>query len=111
MARKKTFGEIKVALATFDTQDNLVRTNEDCKWEQNLNLDDFTPLQGYGLRRFADNKLWFKSQHPIKGIRLNNFRFFHKVKKLSQYHFEVECKRLQEHFDGTDYVEVLITKA
>ena len=126
MARRKTFGAIKVATATFDNQDNLVKIHDrsvklvnpdnpdefvrECDWVQNLNLDNFQPHQVYGLRVFAEGKLWFKSSVPLKGIQLNNFRFFHKVKKINQYHFEVECHRLQEHLDGTDYIEVLIRK-
>lgn len=111
--RFKTFAPALVAVAAFDTQDNLVRVYENNTlgdWLPNLNLDaDFEPQQKFGLRRHEATKLWFKSKVPVRTIRLNNFDKFYRVRKLSDYHFEVECYRLQEHFDNTDYVEVLVT--
>ena len=99
---------VNLQIVEFDTQDNLVKF--ECTQMQNLNLDTFEPLQKFGLRRYTDKKMWFKSTEPLKTIRLNNFNKKYKVKKISPYHFEIKCVNLQEYFDGTDNVEVIISK-
>lgn len=98
---------LRLAFATFDTQDNLIRTN-DVNWTQNLNLETLEPLQDYGLWRFADNKFWVKTKRPAKTIRLNNYPYQYKVKKINNFYFEVKSLRLNEYFDNTDIIEVII---
>ena len=40
---------LNLQIIKFDTQDNIVQIGCECK--QNLNLDNFEPLQDYGLIR------------------------------------------------------------
>ncbi len=44
---------LNLQIIKFDTQDNIVQIG--CEWKQNLNLDNFEPLQDYGLIR-QDNE-------------------------------------------------------
>ena len=69
---------LNLQIIKFDTQDNIVQIG--CEWKQNLNLDNFEPLQDYGLIR-QDKKLFFKTKVPVKSIRLNKFKQRYKVKK------------------------------
>ena len=101
------YGFLNLMIVEFDTEDNIFRTNK-TPWEQNLNLDDMTPLSTYSLWRYSNNKMWFKSKNKIKVIRLNNFNLKHKIKKVSDYHFEIYCSQLQRYFDEKDNIEVIV---
>lgn len=103
-------GAISLQLVKFDTQDNLVKTCEATDWSQNVNLDTFQPLQTYGLWRYAPTKIWFKSKTPVKAIAINNFPYWYKVKRISLYHYEIECKKMQNYFDQTDVIEIIVKK-
>lgn len=100
---------LNLQIVKFDTQDNLVKTC-DGQWSQNVNLDTFEPLGPFGLWRFDNHKIWFKSTTPIKTIRLNNFPYQYKVKKVSPYHFIIKSGRMQDYFDNTDIVEIIVKK-
>lgn len=98
---------LNLQIIKFDTQDNIVQIG--CEWKQNLNLDNFEPLQDYGLIR-QDKKLFFKTKVPVKSIRLNKFKQRYKVKKHGSQLFEIKCVNLQKHFDETDIVEVVVNE-
>lgn len=109
---KKVFfnhGLIKLEMVEFDTQDNLVKL--DSVWKQNLDLNNnFKPLEKFGLRRFSDTEMWFKSEESVSMIRLNNFPYSYKIKKVSNREFIIKSKKLQNYFDGTDNVTIIVKK-
>lgn len=102
---------MSVQLVKFDTQDNVhleaFQFPNGNEWQQTLDLDTFEPINNYGLRR-EDGKLRFKSKDRVSTIRLNNFPYRYKVKKISPYEFEVRSSQLQKYFDGTDIVHVIV---
>lgn len=107
-----SFGLLCLVFVEFDTEDNIVRSTEHGaqQWVQNLDLDTWQPLSDYGLRRYSQDKMWFKTSKPVKSIRLNNFPLKYKVKKISATHFEIYCPQLQRYFGGTDNIEVIVKK-
>lgn len=110
---KRTFfslGMLALSIYRFDTQDNLVKSLEQCNWEQNLDLDNFTPLQEVGLFRDGQYTFWVKLKNPAKSIRINKFPHRYKVKKISPYHFAVRSVKLQDYFDGTDIIEIIVKR-
>ena len=103
-------GALSLTLVRFDTQDNVMQTAFSSNLVQNVNLDTFEPLQNFGLWRHSPTKMWFKSKTPVKAVFLNNFPYWYKVKRVSLYHYEIECKNLQKYFDNTDIVEVVVKR-
>ena len=101
------YGFLNLMIVEFDTEDNIVRTNK-IQWRQNLDLNTFQPLFTYGMWRYANDKMWFKSTEKIKSIRLNKFNYKYKVKKVSDYYFEIHCDQFQDYFDGTDNIEIIV---
>jgi len=100
---------LDLTLVKFDTQDNVLQICSET-WKSNLNLDDLSILQEFGLRRYSGTKIWFKSNIPVKSIRLNKFNKHYKIKKINNFHFEITCNKLQEYFDNTDIINVIVRK-
>ena len=100
-------GLLALMIYEFDTQDNLVKGLAYNEWKQNLNLDTFEPLQEVGLRRDGDYTFWVKTDRPAKSIRINNYPYKYKVKKISPNHFAVRSVRLQDYFDNTDNIQII----
>jgi hypothetical protein len=100
---------LDLTFVKFDTQDNVLQICSE-PWKPNLNLDDSSILQEFGLNRVSDTKIWFKSTVPVKTIRLNGFNKHYKIKKISKFHFEITCNKLPEYFDGTDVINVIVRK-
>jgi hypothetical protein len=102
-----SYGFLNLMIVEFDTEDNIFRTNK-TPWEQNLDLDTYDFISTYGLYRYSTNKIWFKSKNKIRSIRLNNFKYKYKIKKISDYHFEIYCSQLINYFDEHDNIEVIV---
>lgn len=95
-------------IAEFNTQDNLTRsTDKDWEWKQNLDVNN-SNCQTYGGSRISDTEFLVFSDIPIKTIRLNRFKYPYKVKRISSTKFIISSKCMQEHFNNTDIVRVLI---
>ena len=58
--------------------------------------------------------LWDKqvveNSDTVKAIAINNFPYWYKVKRISLYHYEIECKKMQNYFDQTDVIGSLLIK-
>ena len=101
---------MSITLVKFDTQDNIhqkafgVPCNE---WTQTLDLDTWKPAVDFGLRR-EDVGVRFTSVEPVSTIRLNNFPYHYKVKKISKHEFLIKCGKWDAWFDDTDMLEVIV---
>ena len=103
-----TLGLLNLSLFKFDTQDNLVKTiNVD--WTQNLD-ENLNPLTLVGLWRDSSTTFWVKSKKPIKSIRINNFPFKYRVVKVNSQHFVIKCARMQDYWDQTDIIEIIVKR-
>lgn len=98
---------LSVAVVQFDTQDNLVRTING-NWDTNVNPYTLEPMGEYALWRTDNKRFWVKTKKAAKTIRLNNYPYQYKVKKVSPYHFVVTSIRLQDYFDNTDIIEIIV---
>ena len=104
-----TLGLLNLSVFQFDTQDNLVKTiNLD--WTQNVDLETFEPQTLAGLWRDSNTTFWVKTKKPIKSIRINNFPFKYRVVKVNPQHFVIKCARMQEYWDQTDIIEIIVKR-
>jgi len=101
---------LNLLIVEFDTEDNMVRTNKTI-WEHNIDLDNIPNfLSEYGLWRYENKRMWFKSKSNVSTIRLNNFNLKHKIKKINKRHFEIYCPNLFTWFDQHDNIEIIVKK-
>ena len=112
---KKTFLALQflsLAIYRFDTQDNLMKCLRADRnfYEQNVNLDTFEPVNEIGFWRDGDKTFWVKTKFPAKTIRINNYPYRYKVKKVSDTYFKVRSVDLQKYFDNTDIIEIIVKK-
>lgn len=108
------FNILAATFVQFDTQDNLYREAFGCQWKRQLSaLEDSSEEYNreYELDRIdykGGDAVRIFSTKKIKAVRLNNFPFSYKVKRVSPYEFIVSSKYFAQHFDGTDYIETAI---
>ena len=103
-----TLGFMSLSILKFDTQDNVVF--KDCEWKQNVDLETFQPIGEIGLWRDSNTTIWIKSKTPLKTVRLNNFPYWYKVKKISSKHFQIKCKKFPEYWNNEDVIQVVVKK-
>ena len=105
---------MSITLVRFDTQDNIwlqsFQFPNGNEW-QHQEDNEGDPINVWSLKRVQINgkqALRFKSSKPVSTIRLNNYPYRYKVKKVSPYEFEVKSNQLQAFFNNTDIVEVIV---
>ena len=108
------FNILAATFIEFDTQDNLYREAFGCQWKRQLSaLEDLS--EDY-VREYESDRVAYNggdgfrvfSTKKIKTVRLNNFPFSFKVKKISPYECIVISKYFQRYFDNTDNIQVAI---
>ena len=108
------FNILAATFIEFDTQDNLYKEAFECVWKHQLDaIED--PSEDY-VREYMAKRIDYKggdalrvfSTKKIKTVRLNNFPFSFKVKKISPYECIVISKYFQRYFDNTDNIQVAI---
>lgn len=103
-----------LTLVKFDTQDNLYLEAfqfPNCNEWQHQETPAGEPSGKYNLKRESikgKDGLRFKSTEKVQMIRLNNFPYTYKIKKVSKYEFEITSKKMNAYFDDTDIVELIV---
>ena len=103
-----------VSLVKFDTQDNLFLESfqfpNGNEWQhQETPAGEVTGK--YNLKRESirgKDGVRFKCTEKVKTVRLNEFPYSYKIKKISPYEFEITSKKMQAYFDDTDIIQVIV---
>lgn len=99
---------LNAVIVKFDTQDNLFNESFGDGWVNQGGFGD--PLGKYSARREmykGNHAIRFKTTEKTKRLFLNQYPFSYKVKKISDFEFIVTSKKMNDYFDGTDWISAI----
>lgn len=102
---------MSLTIVRFDTQDNIYKNAFSNEWSHQESDPAIGYIPEYTLKReLIKGKpgIRLKTLAPVKMVRLNDYPFKYKVKRVSDNEYEITSTRLQDYFDETDIIEVVI---
>lgn len=102
---------MSLTIVRFDTQDNIYKKAFSNEWSHQEPQPGSGEVSEYVLKReLIKGKpgIRLKTLAPVKMVKLNDYPFKYKVKRVSDNEYEITSAMLQDYFDETDIIEVVI---